>query len=141
MRFLILLFPWLELFTLIQLGIETSALTALAWVFVTLLLGLALLQRQGRDMFENLRQAQDGRVFGPQLMLDDMAMGLAGLLLIVPGLITDAAALLVMLGPLRRRVARALFGPPPEPYVPERDSRAGETLEGSFRRIDDDNRT
>lgn len=140
MRFFVLLLPWIELFTLIQLGIETSALTALAWVFATLFLGLALLQRQGRGMFEHLRQAQDGRVLGPQLMLDDMVMGLAGLLLIVPGLITDAAALLVMLGPLRRRIARALFGAPPEPYVPGRDSGAGETLEGSFRRVDDDRR-
>ena len=30
MRFIILLLPWLELFTLIQLGINTSALTAIA---------------------------------------------------------------------------------------------------------------
>ena len=39
--------------------------------------------------------------------------------------------------PLRRRIARALFGSPPEPYVPRRDERAGETIEGSFRRLDD----
>ena len=137
MRFLILLLPWLELFTLIQLGVETSALVALGWVFATLFLGLALLQRQGRGMFERLREAQDGRVLGPQLMLDDVAMGLAGLLLVIPGLITDAAALLVMLGPLRRRIARVLFGAPPEAYVPGRDSDAGETIEGNVRRVDD----
>jgi len=53
MRLFILLLPWLELFTLIELGIRTSALTALAWVLATLLLGLALLQRQGRDLFDS----------------------------------------------------------------------------------------
>ena len=138
LRFLILLLPWLELFTLIQLGIETSALTALGWVLLTFFGGLALLQRQGRGMFEHLREQQQGRVLGPQLLLDDMALGLAGLLLIVPGLITDCAALLVVLGPLRRRLARAAFGPQPERFQPGRDEGAGETIEGSYRRVDDE---
>ena len=40
MRLFILLLPWLELFTLIQLGIETSALTAIAYVLGTLVLGV-----------------------------------------------------------------------------------------------------
>ncbi len=138
MRFLLILLPWLELFTLIQLGIETSALTALAWVLLTLFLGLALLQRQGRDMFEHLREEQQGRVLGPQLLLDDMALGLAGLLLIVPGLLTDFAALLVVLGPLRRRLARAILGPQPERFRPGREEGTGETIEGTYRRIDDE---
>ena len=138
MRFFIMALPWLELFTLIQLGVETSALTALAWVFGTLFLGILVLQRQGQGMFERLREAQEGRVLGPQLLLDDMAMGLSGLLLIIPGLITDAAALVVMIGPLRRRLARWMLGPQPEPYRPERDDSDHVTLEGNYRRVDDD---
>ncbi len=55
MRFAIIILPWLELFTLIELGVKTSALTALAYVFATLLLGIAILQRQGRGMFERLQ--------------------------------------------------------------------------------------
>ncbi len=138
MRLILMLLPWLELFTLIQLGIETSALTAIAYVLGTLALGLLVLQRQGRGMFERLRQAQEGRVMGPQLLLDDMAMGLAGLLLIIPGIITDICALLVMVGPLRRRLARLLFGPPPEVYAPERDESGHVTIEGQYRRVDED---
>jgi UPF0716 protein FxsA len=138
MRMFILLLPWLELFTLIELGIHTSALTALAYVFCTLLLGLAILQRQGQGMFERLRQSQQGRLVGPQLLLDDMALGLAGILLMIPGLISDFAALIVMIGPLRRRLARWLFGASPEPYAPERDSSAHVTIEGQYRRVDDE---
>jgi UPF0716 protein FxsA len=141
MRFFIMLLPWLELFTLIELGIETSALTALAWVFGTLFLGLAILQRQGQGMFERLRQAQEGRIIGRELLLDDMAMGLAGLLLMIPGMITDFAALIVVIGPLRRRLARWLLGPQPEPYVPERDTSGHTTIEGDFRRVDDDDQS
>ena len=138
MRFFIMLLPWLELFTLIQLGIETSALTALAWVLGSLFLGVAVLQRQGQGMFERLRESQEGRIIGPQLLLDDMAMGLAGLLLIIPGLITDTAAIIVMIGPLRRRLAGWLLGPQPEPYAPARDNGSHETIEGTYRRVDDE---
>ncbi len=141
MRFAIMILPWLELFTLIELGVKTSALTAVAYVFATLLLGLAILQRQGRGMFERLRQSQDGRIFGPELLLDDMAMGFAGLLLMIPGMITDLIALVVMVGPLRRRLARVLSGSQPEVYRPKRDAGSGETIEGVFRHVDDKDRT
>jgi len=138
MRFVIMLLPWLELFTLIELGIETSALTALAYVFGTLFLGIVILQRQGQGMFERLRQSQEGRILGPQLLLDDMAVGLAGLLLIIPGIITDLSAIIVLIGPLRRRLARSLLGSQPEPYVPERDTSSHVTIDGSYRRVDDE---
>ena len=141
MRFLVMLLPWLELFTLLQLGIETSALTAIFYVLVTFVLGLAVLRRQGMGMFDRLRQAQDGSVIGPQLLVDDMAMGLAGLLLLFPGMISDFAAVLVMIGPLRRRLARALSGPEPEVYRPERDLQGEATIEGEFRRVDASDKT
>ena len=138
MRLFIMLLPWLVLFTLIQLGIETSALTAIGYVLATFAVGIMVLQRQGQGMFERLREAQEGRVLGPQLLLDDMAMGLAGLLLIIPGMITDISAVLVMVGPLRRRLAGWLYGPQPEPYAPQRDDSSHVTIEGNYRRVDDD---
>jgi UPF0716 protein FxsA len=68
-----------------------------------------------------------------------MALGLAGLLLMIPGLISDLAAVIVVIGPLRRRLARWLLGPQPEPYAPERDPAGHVTIEGQYRRVDDDN--
>ncbi len=150
MRLLILLLPWLELLTLIQLGISAGAFTALAYVFLTLVAGIMLLRFQGRDMFLRLREAQDGRIFGPQIFVDDMAVGLAALLLMFPGLITDAAAVLVLFGPLRRRVSRWLFGgqgassartgagPGPDPDEPPPGGST--TIEGEYRRVDEDKR-
>lgn len=146
MRLFILLLPWLELFTLIRLGISTSALTALAYVFLTLVAGVVLLRLQGRDLFQRLRDAQAGRVFGPQIFVDDMATGLAALLLIVPGLITDALAIVVLFGPLRRRLSRWLFGAAPQQPDPyddgrtARDWRHDSTIEGDYTRVDGDDR-
>lgn len=141
MRWIIILLPWLELFTLIQLGVETSALTALGWVLLTLVLGILLLQKQGEGMFRRMRETQQGFVISPGWLVDDMAMGLAAVLLMIPGLITDALAVLVMIGPLRRRLARALGGRRPSAAGPDpRDGAPGQgptTLEGDYRRLDD----
>lgn len=137
MRIFFLLLPWLELFTLIQLGIETSALTALGYVFLTFFAGLFVLRMQGVGMFNRLREMQAGRVLGPQLLLDDMAVGVAGLLLMFPGMISDVAAIVVMIGPLRRRLARWLAGPQPEPYSPQQDRAGPTTIEGDFKRVDE----
>jgi UPF0716 protein FxsA len=138
MRIFLLMLPWLELFTLIQLGIHTSALTAMLYVLVTLILGIMILQRQGRGMFERLRQAQEGRVIGPELFLDDMAMGFAGLLLLIPGMISDFVALIVVIGPLRRRVVAALWGSSAVAARTDQTPRNPEIIEGDFRRLDDD---
>jgi UPF0716 protein FxsA len=137
MRLLLLLLPWLELFTLIQLGVETSALTALGWVLLTLVLGGLLLRKQGEGMLRRLRETQQGFVINPGWLVDDMAMGLAAVLLMVPGLITDALAVLVMIGPLRRRLARALGGRRPRREAPGDSPQDATTLEGDYRRLDD----
>ncbi len=132
-----MLLPWLELFTLIQLGIETSALTALAYVMVTIVVGVMVLRWQGMELFNRLRETQQGAVLGPRLLKDDMSVVLAGLLLIVPGMISDIAAVIVLIGPLRRRLARMVFGPEPEIYAPERDNQAHTTIDGDFKRVDE----
>ena len=138
MRLFVLLLPWLELFTLIQLGIETSALTAVFYVLATLVLGLFVLKRQGMQMLERLQGVQQGRVLGSELLVDDMAMGLAGVLLMFPGMISDFAALVVMISPLRRRLSRALGGAQAEPYAPQRDFDSDLTIDGEFTRIDEE---
>ena len=137
MRFIIMLLPWLELLTLIQLGIHTSALAAVAYVFIMLVLGMVVLQRQGSQMMTRLREAQQGQVLGSRLLVDDMAMGLAALLLMFPGLISDFAALVVVIGPLRRRIARLFGAPEVQPYAPQMDRESEVTIEGQYTRLDE----
>jgi len=142
MRLIIFLLPWLELFSLIQLGIATSAFTALAWVLLSLIAGLALLQWRGREVMRQLR-VPGVTVLGARLLGDEMAWFTAGLLLMIPGLITDFAAVLLLIGPLRRRLFAALrrAGPdgPDHPSEPLQGDtrRPSVTLEGEYRRLDD----
>ena len=136
MRLMLLALPWLELFTLIQLGIETSALTAVFYVLVTFFLGVTVIKRQGMGMFQQLREAQEGKVFGPALLRDHMAVGLAGLLLLFPGMISDVVALLVMIGPIRRTIVRWWGGDTPPPYAPDNRGAKDDAIEGEFTRVD-----
>jgi UPF0716 protein FxsA len=147
MPWLFLLLPWIELWTLIELGSEIGGLSAILYVFATLVLGLSLVQRQGLAMARKMQQEYGGRFLGPQLLMDDMAIVSCGLLLMVPGLITDCLGLLCLVGPLRRRLlglvsgnAEVYRGGTGDPHsrggggVPP---GGGDTLEGEFKRLDD----
>jgi len=135
MRLAMLLLPWLELFTLLLLGARIGALAALAYVAGTAVLGVALMRRQAQEVFTLLRDnARTGAA--PLLASDHLTLGLAGLLFLVPGLLTDVAALLMLVGPARRRLLRWLGGAPERPRPTAARASRGHTIEGSFRRID-----
>lgn len=144
MRFLLLLLPWLELWTLIELGSDIGGLNALFYVFITLVLGLWLIRRQGEGMLFRVREQMAGYSFGSQLLADEMVMVFSGILIMIPGLITDVIGLLLMIGPLRRGLFRRLAGRSgrgacpgtPHPKQGEIDQE-NITIEGDFRRLDD----
>lgn len=166
MRWLFFLYPWLELFSLIQLGAETSVLFAMTWVFGMILAGVLLLRRVGMASIGRLRAAQQGRMLQQQLLLDDMAGVVAALLLIIPGLLSDMLALIVLIGPLRRGLARLLSpqatqsaqttqfesaagdrqqtrrfegdGHPPYGAAPHH-AQEHITIDGEYQRVDDEN--
>jgi UPF0716 protein FxsA len=108
MRLLLLAYPWLELLSLIQLGINTNALVALSYVLLMLFVGIGLLRFVGVTAFQRLRDAQQTGRLQQHLLVDDLAVAVAALLLMIPGLLSDFFALVVLIGPLRRGLARAL---------------------------------
>ena len=58
MPWIFLLLPWIELWTLIELGSETGPLVALLYVFATLMLGLSMLRRQGLAIVRKMQREQ-----------------------------------------------------------------------------------
>ncbi len=142
MPWIFLLLPWLELWTLIELGAATSALTALAYVFVTLVVGVALIRRQGEGMVARLREQAQGGLFNPKWLVDDLSLVGAGIMLMIPGLITDSLALIFLVAPLRRALGRMLGVKVVQTEQSARftttESEEQVTLEGEYRRLDDD---
>lgn len=146
MRLIILFYPWLELLSLIQLGIETSALVPVLWVIVMFILGAALLKRVGTASVLRLREAQQSGVLQQSLFVDDLAVAVAALLLMIPGLLSDFFAIVVLIGPLRRYLAKLLmpgaaragaaqWQQPPSANNKASGSRSAVVLEGDYQDI------
>ena len=110
MKWLLFLYPWLELWSLIELGTQTSATSAMLWVFGAGVLGIGLFRLAGRQTLEHLRQAQREGALSQQLLMGNVSRFVAGVLLIIPGLISDVLAVAVLIAPLRMLLAKLLVG-------------------------------
>ena len=110
MKWLLFLYPWLELWSLIEQGTQTSATTAMLWVLGAGVLGIGLFRHAGRQTLEHLQQAQREGALSQQLLMGNVSRLVAGVLLIIPGLISDALAVVVLIAPLRILLAKVLVG-------------------------------
>lgn len=106
--FLFLVFPALELYLLVKVGSMIGALNMVLWVFVSALIGIAAVRAQGQEaMFRVRSDLSEGRV--PQnAFVEGLLRFSAGVMLILPGLITDAMGLLLLVPFVRHAAADAL---------------------------------
>ena len=102
MRISLLLYSVLELWSLIELGAQTTAGLAVLWVLGAGFLGMATIRFAGTQVLSRLQAAQREGALQQQLIAGDLSLAIAGLLLIIPGLLSDALALLVLIRPFRR---------------------------------------
>jgi len=107
-RIALLLYPLFELWSLIELGAQTNAGIAVLWVIGAGFLGMTTIRFAGAQVLSRLQAAQREGGLQQQLVASDMALAIAGLLLIIPGLLSDALAVLVLIRPFRRLVGVAL---------------------------------
>lgn len=103
---LLLGFPALELYLLIKVGGLVGALSIVLWVFASAALGIWAVRIQGQGAANRVRaDLSEGRV-PQQTFMDGLLLFLAGVFLILPGLITDTAGLLLLLPFVRHATAR-----------------------------------
>jgi UPF0716 protein FxsA len=94
----------LAVFALISMAIGVTA--ALALTIATSIVGGLVLRDVGRDGLAHLRAAVgDPAMAGERNAAPDWIRGLAGILLVLPGFITDVGGLVLLLPPLRRAIA------------------------------------
>lgn len=110
MRFLLffLLLPLAEIAGFAWVGSHIGVLPTVLLVVLSALVGIGLLKRHGID---TLRRAQDRLDRGEppvQEAFDGLCLALAGLLLVIPGFISDAAGLLLFLPPVRAWLFRRM---------------------------------
>lgn len=105
-----LIVPLVELAVLIEVGKRLGTANTVILLIVSALAGAAVVRRQGSHILrEIVREWRQGRV--PAGHLIDAALVLAaGLLLLTPGLVTDAAGFALLVPGVRGQVRRGLRG-------------------------------
>lgn len=145
-RFIFLLFlaiPVVELFVLIQVGSEIGALPTILLVFLTAAVGILLLRRQGYASLLRARQKMAEGQLPAEEMLGGLFLAAGGLLLLIPGFVTDVVGLAFLLPPLRailvRRLARRFAGSG-RFATSIHQQRSSHVIDGEFERDERDNR-
>jgi UPF0716 protein FxsA len=144
-RYLFILFitvPLIEIYFLIQVGEVIGAWPTVLLVVVTAVLGVWLLRWQGLSTLTRVQTSLQHGELPAQAMLEGMLLLFAGALLLTPGFVTDAFGFLILVPPLRHRMAGWLLqrgllqaGMPPRPS--EQPPGHQRTIEGEFEKRDD----
>ena len=105
---LLLIFPFIEIYTLIVVGGSIGALNAVVLILLTGLIGAYLLRNKGIKTLFDIKSNQN--VFEPSAdnFLKTLFTPIGGFLLLVPGFITDFMGILILL-PLTRIFILGLF--------------------------------
>ena len=88
--------PIIEIYLLIEIGAMLGALTAVTLVILTGFLGAFLARMQGLQTLYRIQESlREGRMPSGEL-LDALLIGIAGLVLLTPGFLTDSAGFLLL---------------------------------------------
>ena len=100
--------PVVEIYLLIQIGTIFGALTSIVLVIVTGFLGAYLARIQGlQTLFRIKESLREGQMPSREL-LDALLIGIAGLVLLTPGFLTDAFGFLLLIPNTRTAIKQWL---------------------------------
>lgn len=134
--------PLTELYFLIRVGSQIGAFPTIFLTIFTALLGGWMVRVQGFSTLMKVREmVERGEVPAIEVM-EGAVLLVCGLLLLLPGFITDVVGFIFLVPPIRRWLLTAgLQGSGIlRPLHPNRPGTSGkqEVIEGEFRREDDD---
>ncbi|VAW96753.1 FxsA protein [hydrothermal vent metagenome] len=102
---LFILTPILEIYLFIEIGSEIGALSTIALIALTAIVGVALIRYQGLSTLQNVqRQMQQGQIPAVGL-LEGIMLFFAGALLLTPGFFTDTLGFIILIPPIRKSLA------------------------------------
>ena len=101
-------FPLLETWLLIQFSGAYGFGNTIILVLVTAVAGSSLAKKQGLEVFKTLQnEVSQGRT-PENTLIEGFLILLSALILLLPGLISDALGILLLISPIRKRIARVL---------------------------------
>ncbi len=97
-----------EIGVFIKVGATIGALPVLALTVLTALVGLALVRAQGLETLRRAHAEIDAGVPPVRELIEGAMLVIAGLCLLVPGFVTDLCGAILLVPPLRARLADAV---------------------------------
>ena len=95
--FLFTLIPLLELYILIKIGGYLGAFPTVSLVVLTALFGFVLARFEGLRKLQQIKQSLSQGIVPAEEMLDGVLIFIGGILLIIPGVLTDLFALVLLI--------------------------------------------
>ncbi|VAW74847.1 FxsA protein [hydrothermal vent metagenome] len=139
---LFLAVPAMEIYFLIKVGSAIGAISTIALVVFTALLGAMLLRFQGWMTLQRARMSMAHGQLPATEMMEGVLLVFSGALLLTPGFVTDSIGFLLLIPPLRKALVRGFisrssvsFEAPQNPA--EQPGHKPRTIEGEYRREDD----
>lgn len=105
----LLLLPVLEIAIFIEVGSRIGAGATVGLIILSAVLGVLLLRRQGLSVLRKAQAAADRGELPVGAVFEGFCVAVGGILLIIPGFLTDTVAVLLLLPPLRNAVGLWLF--------------------------------
>jgi UPF0716 protein FxsA len=102
---ILLAYPILEIVVFILVGGAIGVLKTVLLILAAVVLGVVLIRSSGLALLSRLRADMAGGRAPEQALVASAMTAIAGVLLIVPGFISDVAGLLLLLPPLQRMAA------------------------------------
>lgn len=142
-RLALLALPVLELIGILLAADRIGAGWTMLALAAGVVAGAGVIRFLGAASLRDMKAAMDRQEPPMGAALDGLVALGAGLLLIVPGFLTDALALGLLLSPVRRAAGRLVWGgrapaprPSGQPPGAGPDKRTGGVIEGNYERID-----
>ncbi|QXP90421.1 FxsA family protein [Methylococcus capsulatus] len=133
----LLLLPIAEIYVLIRVGSVLGFLPTLMLLGSAALAGTYLMQTQGLKTFGRIQQSLEAGRLPAQDMIEGGLILAAGILLLIPGFISDGASLVLLLPASRRWLVDHLVNHVLQGFQPAAPPDSGSrTIEGQFRRED-----
>ena len=131
----LIIFPFIEIYTLIVIGGSIGALNAMLCIFFSGIMGLYLLRNQGLKTLLDIQSRKS--VFEPTAdnFLKTIFTPIGGFFLLIPGFITDVIGILVLL-PITRIFILGLLFSYLRPFGQGTDTNknTGDWIEGEYRK-------
>ena len=105
---LFIILPALELVLIIRVGAQIGALNTLALLIVIGISGAYLARLQGFQTLKNIQKSLDQGTLPTEEMLDGFLILCGGILLVLPGFLSDIIGLIFLL-PFTRALLKILF--------------------------------